>query len=329
MLFQQRLGPFSVAPGHGEADILAAVPSNGLEDDVYVDPVLCQEREDLKGDPGLVGQAHQGQPGHIFIFRHTADVGFFHVFYDLLNFRTRIPGEAGENLQIDVVSLGHFHRAVVQHLRPQAGQFQHLVIGDLFQLSRSGDRAGIGGVHAVHIGVDLTQICMEGGGQSHRRGVGAAPSQGSDVIILIDALEAGHQDDLPGVQLSLYAVGADALDPGTAVSGVGEHPRLPASERDHRIPQSFDGHGAQGDGDLFSSGQQHVHLPAGGSGVDLFRLGNQVIGGVPLGGQDHHHVVSFAICLRDDPGHIPDAGRVGDGAAAEFLYDQCHISVSP
>lgn len=101
----------------------------------------------------------------------------------------------------------------MQHLRPQAGQFQHLVIGDLFQLSRSGDRAGIGGVHAVHIGVDLTQICMEGGGQSHRRGVGAAPSQGSDVIILIDALEAGHQDDLPGVQLSLYAVGADALDP--------------------------------------------------------------------------------------------------------------------
>ena len=50
-----------------------------------------------------------------------------------------------------------------------------------------------------------------------------------------------------------HLVGADALDPGTAVSGVGEHPRLPASERDHRIPQSFDGHGAQGDGDLFSS----------------------------------------------------------------------------
>ena len=58
-------------------------------------------------------------------------------------------------------------------------------------------------------------------------------------------------------------------------------------------------------------------------------LFNQVIGGVPLGGQDHHHAVALAVGLGDDPGHIADFVGVGHRAAAEFLYDQCHVWYSP
>ncbi len=75
-----------------------------------------------------------------------------------------------------------------------------------------------------------------------------------------------------------------------------------------------------------AGGQQHIHLPLGRVGIDLRRLGDQIIGGIPLGGEDHHHAVPFAVGLRDDPGHVAHAVRVGDGAAAEFLYDECHIS---
>ena len=58
------------------------------------------------------------------------------------------------------------HAAVVEHLGPLAGQLQHLVVSDLLQLDRAGGHAGIGGIHAVYVGVDLAQVRAEGGGQS-------------------------------------------------------------------------------------------------------------------------------------------------------------------
>ena len=252
-------------------------------------------------------------------------MGLFHGLDNLLDFCTGISREAGEDLQIDIVALGHLHRAVVEHLGAQAGQFQHLVEGDLLQLAGPLHRAGVGGVYAVHVGVDLAQIGMEGRRQGHRRGVRAAPAQGGDVAVLVDALEPGHQHDLVLVQLGLDALGLDALDAGVAVSGIGVHARLPAGEGDHLIAHPLNGHGAQGDGDLLAGGQEHIHLPLGGVGIELLGLGDQVVGGVPLGGEHHHHAVALLIGLGDDPGHVAHAVRVGDRAAAEFLYNQCHI----
>src|SRR5699024_5784625 len=104
--------------------------------------------------------------------------------------------------------------------------------GDLLQLPGPLNGAGVGGVYAVHVGVDLAQVGLEGGGQGHGGGIRAAPTQGSDIVILVDALEAGNQNDLLLVQLLFDALAADALDPGVAVGGVGEHPRLPAGEGD-------------------------------------------------------------------------------------------------
>ena len=51
-------------------------------------------------------------------------------------------------------------------------------------------------------------------------------------------------------------------------------------------------------------------------------FGDQVVGGVPLGGQHRHHAVALAVGLRNDAGHIADTVGVGNGAAAEFLYDK-------
>ena len=186
---------------------------------IHVDALLAQEREDLKGDARAVLQAHQGQTGHVLVLGNAADIGFFHGFDYLLNFGAGVPAEAGQHLQIDIIALCHLDGAVVQHLGAQTGQFQHLVKGDGVQLPGPFHMAGIGSVHAIHIGVDLAQVGVERGGQSHGRGVGAAPAQSGDVVILVDALEAGHQHDLFLVQLGLDTLGIDLAESARSCSG--------------------------------------------------------------------------------------------------------------
>ena len=80
-------------------------------------------------------------------------------------------GEAGEHLQIDIVTLCHLYRTVMEYLGAQGRQLQHLIKGDLLELMGLGHQPGIGGVHAVHIGVDLAQVSVETGRQGYRRGV--------------------------------------------------------------------------------------------------------------------------------------------------------------
>ena len=99
------------------------------------------------------------------------------------------------------------------------------------------------------------------------------------------------------------------------------HAHLPGRQTHHRQAHALQGHGAQGDGDLLAGAQEHVRLPLGGLGIDLPRLFNQVVGGVALGGQNHHDLVAGSISIGDDAGHVPDALGIPDGAAAEFLYN--------
>ena len=114
-----------------------------------------------------------------------------------------------------------------------------------------------------------------------------------------------------------------------AIGGVGAEARLPARQGDHRVAHGLDGHGAQGAGDLLTGGQQHIHLPLGGVGVDLRGLGNQIIRGVALGGEDRHDPVAPAVGLGYDAGHVADAVGIRDGAAAEFLNDESHWYMYP
>ena len=130
------------------------------------------------------------------------------------------------------------------------------------------------------------------------------------------------------VQLGLDALGINFLDAGVRMDIGGLNTHLPGGQGHTGQAHGLQGHGTQGHGDLLAGGQEHIHLPLGGVGVDLLRLGDQVIGGVTLGGQDHDHVVALQIGLRDDTGDISDALGVLYGAAAEFLYDQTHSRAS-
>ncbi len=104
------------------------------------------------------------------------------------------------------------------------------------------------------------------------------------------------------VQLGLDTLGVDLLDPGVGVDGGRLYPHLPSSQGYAGQAHGLQGHGAQGHRDLLSRGEQHIHLPLGGVGVDLLRLGNEIVCSVSLGGEDHNHVVPRQIGLCDDAG---------------------------
>src|SRR3546814_4027806 len=83
---------------------------------------------------------------------------------------------------------------LLQHLGPLRGHLQHFFVGDSIQLAGLGNDTRIGGVDAIDIGIDVTALGLQRGGQRHRRSVGAATAEGGDAAGRIDALEAGDPD---------------------------------------------------------------------------------------------------------------------------------------
>src|SRR5205807_1075791 len=104
--------------------------------------------------------------------------------------------------------LGELDAARVHDAGADAGQLEHLVVADGVDLARLGDDARVGGVDAVHVGVDFAAdlavagggVVLHDGGEGDGRRVRAAAAQGGDVVLLVDALEAGDDDDLAVVE---------------------------------------------------------------------------------------------------------------------------------
>ena len=314
---------FRIVFRDGEGDVLGAATARGLQDDIDVDFLRSKFREQVECDAGLVFQSEDGKAGDIAVFGDASDEHLLH-FGDLLNHGTGDGIEAGKDFQFDVVFLRHFDGTVVQDLGAEGGEFQHFVVGDLFEFLGVRDLPRVGGVDAFDIGEDLAFVGVERGCQSDSGGVGTAAAEGRDVIIFVEPLKAGHNDDLVLVELGVDAVDVDLLDAGHGVLGVRLEPSLPAKKGDDRDAQLFEGHGQERDGDLLTGGQELVHFPAGMLRVDLFGFGDEVVRGVALGGDDDDDVVAVAVGVRNDARDVHDALCVSDGRTAEFLYDECH-----
>jgi hypothetical protein len=170
---------------------------------------------------------------------------------------------------------------------------------------------------------------VQGGGQGHRRGVGAAAAHGGDVPGLpAHALEAGHDRDIAGIHGILHAVGGDIDDPGVSVQAVREHAGLRASEGLGGGALRVDAHGEQGHGDALAGGEQDVHLAGRRLPVDLFGQVQQLIGGVTHRGDHHHHLVAGLLGFHHALGHAEDPFGIGDGGSAVLLDDQTHARTS-
>ena len=86
----------------------------------------------------------------------------------------------------------------LEHFCPQGGEFEHLVVADLPDLSRRRAHVRIGRVDAIDIGVDFTDIGADGGSDGDGGGVRAASPKRRDVAVFVDPLEAGKDRNFPG-----------------------------------------------------------------------------------------------------------------------------------
>ena len=254
--------------------------------------MLAQQVKDLKCDAGVMLKPDQGDPCNAGILRHAGDVCLFH-FCDLLDFGAGFSFQTGENLQIHPELLCQFHAAVMEHACALRRQFQHFIVCDLVQFSGVGDDAGIRGVHAVHIRIDLAQIRPESRCQCHGPGVAAAAAQRGDVPQTVHALKTCHQNDAVLIQFRPNPFSVDLLDSGIGMYLGGLDAHLPRRQRHTGQAHGLQCHGAQGNRDLLAGGQQHIHLPLGRLRVDLLRLGNEIVRRVPLGGQDYDDVIAL------------------------------------
>ncbi|KIU01504.1 hypothetical protein QU38_01280, partial [Staphylococcus aureus] len=125
----------------------------------------------------------------------------------------------------------------LEHLGPDAGKLQHLLVRHLPELAGPGHDARIGGVDTVHIGVDVAAIRVDRSRHCHRRGVRAATAERGDAVAAVigDALETGDHRDLAARPALFQAGGVDRPDARLGMGGIGvdRHLRAQPGTRRH------------------------------------------------------------------------------------------------
>jgi hypothetical protein len=237
----------------GEAEVGLAVLADVLDDHVDFNVGLGHGAQDLVGDAWLVGHAQHRNLGLVAVESDAGYDGLFHFFVFLKSDQRAglgffvdvdVPGrEAGEHAHGHLVFACKLDRADLQHLAAQTGHFQHFLKAHRMQTTCLGHHARVGGVNAIHVGVDQAFGGFHGGCHGHGRGVRATAAQRGDVAFSVDALKAGDDDHLAGVQVGAHALVVDRLDARLGVAAVGADGDLPASVADR-----FHSFGLQRDG---------------------------------------------------------------------------------
>src|SRR5580658_1751708 len=195
------LGLLRVGLRHREREVGHALAARVLDDHVDVHARVGEGPEDPRGGAGLVGDVADDDLDLVLVGGDAADDDLFHVSDFFFHEGPWIVVERGADFKGDGVLLGELHRARLHHLGSRGRELQHLVVGDLGQLARVLHHPGVGGVDPVHVGVDLALVGLDRGRYGHGRQVRAAAPQGRYLAVLVDALEAGDDDDLPGGQV--------------------------------------------------------------------------------------------------------------------------------
>ena len=105
-----------IVRGNGKADILCAVASDGLQDNVNIDIMMSKVIEEFKSDTGLVLKTANCDKRGIFVAGNTADKHFFH-FSILLYYCSFIRIQTGAYNKLYAVFFRHFNGAVVKNSR--------------------------------------------------------------------------------------------------------------------------------------------------------------------------------------------------------------------
>ena len=226
---------------------------------------------------------------------------------------------------------GDFHRARLQHLGAQRRHFQHLFVGDLFEPPRLGNDARVGGVDAVHVGVDVAAVRLERRRHRHRAGVRAAAAS-------VEMRLSGATPWKPATTATsplLHGArscrsGSHAVDAGRAMHGRGLDRNLPAQP----------GAGLHADGaDSAMASSPAVTCSPAATTTSYSRCrhasvrpawrrlgpGHQLVGLAGHGGDHHGDLVAALDLALHQAGDMADALDVGHRRAAEFHCNFGHL----
>ena len=206
-----------------------------------------------------------------------------------------------------VVAAGVLHTAEHQHLRATGGHLEHFLVADRVELLRVRHDARVGGVDAVHVGVDLAHVGLGRGRERHRGGVAAATAERGDLLrVLRDALEAGDDRDRAVGQRVLDPARCHVDDAGFAVHRCRDHAGLRPRVGPRLGTERVDRHREQRHRDPLTRGEQHVELTCRRYRGHLAGEVEQFVGRVTHGGDHDDHVVARFFGRDDSLGHAFD-----------------------
>ena len=268
-----RLAHRALGAGEGDVGQTRRCGRDVLHDHVDVDAGIGEGTEDCRGLAGTVRYADDRDLGVIGVCGCTGDDRLLHGVSRGDSGRDRglgqdkgalAVGEGRPHVDGQIEAARIFNATQVEHLGAGRGQLQHLLVGDDVELTCLGHDSRVGAKDTVDIGVDLAHVGAERRGQCDRRRVGAAPTQGGDVLgVLRDALEAGNDRDRTRGECLLDTAGSHVDDASGTMRGVGDESRLRSGVGASLLAQVVDGHGDQRHGDALARSEEHVELPAG------------------------------------------------------------------
>ncbi len=144
--------------------------------------------------------------------------------------------------------------------------------------------------------------------------------------MLVHALEAGDHDDIAAVEVVADSVLVDLDDARLGERVVGEDAHLRAGIALGLDAHVHQRHRGQRDRDLLAGGDHRVEFARVGFRHDFLGQVDQAVGLAGHRGDHHHDLMPERLVARHAARHVADAFRIGDGGAAVFLYDQCHVS---
>ena len=336
-IFEQCAGAVEVSLRHGEGHVgIGVFAADILDNHVDVDVGSRQGPEDRGNSAGAVGHSGQDNLGFVLVGGDAGDQLAFHVqsfqFFVRDNHRTRqrirrrriFVDKGREHLHPHLFLHSKAHRARLQHLGANAGQFQHLFIGHVLELAGLGHDARVGGIDAIDIGIDIATVRLEPGRHRHRAGVRATTAQRRDPAIIAHALKSGDHRDLAARHAGQHRIGINLADTRLGVRIVGVDRQLPTQPRTRLLAHRLQRQRQQTRRHLLASGHHHVILGRVIQRIGLAAEVDQTIRLASHRRDDHRHLMPCLTLARDDTGDAPDALGAGHRRAAEFHHDPGH-----
>ena len=322
---QHGYGAVEIGLRHGERDVrMRTAIGNILDDHIDIDLCIGKRPEDSRRHARAVFDARQR---HLRILLRDRDPGnnlFFHYLILADDHRSRHMLETRQHLEAHPAPHRHGNRTRLQHPGALARHLQHFLERDAADLLRARHNPGIAGIDAVHIGIDVAAVRLQGCGQSHGRRVRAAAAERGHPPVGRKPLKARHHGDLSGRGRRTQCVAFDMPDTRPAMRAVGSDGQLPTLEGPRRHAHFLQGKRHQPAGYLLAGRDHRIVLRRVVERRDGCDPTDEIVGDAGHRRNHHRHLVpgrgfgSHTLC------GIANSFPVRDRGAAEFQYETRH-----